>query len=234
MGQPGDHGLHPLDADILSLSDLSDSADEALPTFGDAATRDRADMNDRLARNADRLEELLDDFARDVGMDANDFEHASEHDSFTSIEVRPALKQSKLVCPDCRHAIDRAPFPVFVIKDLADQIRVQEQPAGLLWDGTRAASESSAPIKAEPKPLFEAGSSPRPAKPEAPKKPVWDPKDPTWAGLFPDRTKDDAYQRATRRGLDDASDGVARCLYCNWEIEDGECGHWCAGRPSCA
>jgi len=29
-----------------------------------------------------------------------------------------------------------------------------------------------------------------------------------------------------RQGVRDGDDGVRRCIDCNWEIEDGACGHW--------
>jgi hypothetical protein len=155
-----------------------------------------------------------------------------DDESETSVELVSKDSKNKLVCPDCRHAIDRAPFPVFVIKDVADHIRVQEQPAGLLWDGSRAPSEGSAAVKLpSPEPpvrdAYALGArSPRQPKSPEPKKPVWDPKDKTWGGLFPDQKKNDTFQKATRRGMADYSDGVHRCVFCNWEIEDGTCNHW--------
>lgn len=58
--------------------------------------------------------------------------------------------------------------------------------------------------------------------------------DATWGGLFPEVQGEKAkkQRRVHTHGVDDVDDGVFRCWRCNWEIEDGQCEHWCASLSS--
>ena len=128
------------------------------------------------------------------------------------------------MCPSCRNPVLDPPEPLYALREASDVMRLAEKFGGVAADPTVTGTSATGGA-AEPTSPSKAAADDRLAG------------DPTWGGLFPhaatkSRDGRGGLHGVRRRGIEDREDRVQRCWNCNWEIEDGQCEHWCVVRCS--